>query len=94
MARAYDSPPSSDWSEYRFYHQHRKSKFNLMLLPLYIASIYTHPMPPIRHKRSKEVVIQEAITGHRSGHYKTPSSAAVAHEIHPDTILSRINGAR
>jgi hypothetical protein len=65
-----------------------------MLLPLYIASIYTHPMPPIRHKRSKEVVIQEAITSHRSGHYKTPLSAAVAYKIHPNTILSRINGAR
>jgi len=65
-----------------------------MLLPLYIALIYTHPMPPIRHKRSKEVVIQEAITSHQSGHYKTPLSAAVAYEIHPDIILLRINGAR
>ena len=51
-------------------------------------------MPPIRHKRFKEVVIQEAITSHRSRHYKTPLSAAVAYKIHPNTILSRINGAR
>ena len=29
LARAYGSPPSSDWSEQRFCHQYRKSKFKL-----------------------------------------------------------------
>ena len=65
-----------------------------MLPPLYNASILSPSMPPIRHKPSKEVIIQEAITGHRSGHYGTPTGAAKAHGIHPDTIIKRIDGTR
>ena len=62
-----------------------------MLSPPYNASILSPSMPPIRYKPSKEVIIQEAITGHRSGHYGTPTGAAKAHRIHPDTIIKRIN---
>jgi hypothetical protein len=70
-------------------------KFNTsMLPPLCIASIYTHPMPPIRHRPSKETIIQEAITAHRTRHYGTPTRAAISHGIHPDTILKRINRTR
>ena len=62
-----------------------------MLPPLYIASIYTHPMRPIRHRPSKKTIIQEAITAHRTLHYGTPTRAAISHGIHPDTILKRID---
>ena len=65
-----------------------------MLPPLCIASIYTHPMPPIRHRPSKETIIQEAITAHRTGHYGSPTRAAISHGIHPNTILKRIDGTR
>ena len=63
-----------------------------MLPPLYIASIYTHPMPPIRHRPSKETIIQEAITAHRTRHYGTPIRAIILYRIYPNTILKRING--
>jgi hypothetical protein len=63
-----------------------------MLPPPCIASIYTHPIPPIRHRPSKETIIQKAITVHWTGHYGTPTRAAISHGIHPDTILKRIDG--
>ena len=62
-----------------------------MLPPLYIASIYTHPMPPIRHRSSKKTIIQEAITAYQTLHYGTPTRATISHGIHPDTILKRID---
>ena len=65
-----------------------------MLPPLYNASILLPSIPPIHYKPSKEVIIQEAITGHQSGHYGTPTGAAKAYGIHPNTIIKRINGTR
>jgi hypothetical protein len=94
LARAYGSPPSSDWSDSDSATNNENQNSNYMLPPPYNASILSPSMPPIRHKPSKEVIIQEAITGHRSGYYRTPTGAAKAHGIHPDTIIKRIDGTR
>ena len=48
----------------------------------------------LRRGLAKEQIIQEAITGHQFGHYRSPSASAVAYGIHLDTIFKRINGKR
>jgi hypothetical protein len=67
---------------------------NYMLPPPYNASILSPSMPPICYKPSKEVIIQEAITRHRYRHYGTPTGAAKAYGIYPNTIIKRINRTR
>jgi hypothetical protein len=62
-----------------------------MLPPLYTAPIYTHPMPPIRHRPSKETIVQEAITAYRTGHYGTSIKAAISYPFERQVVSNVIN---